>query len=65
MFMISTADELVTYLKDFTGSKNDDEIKQQVIDYLQDQGVYVGETDNSIVYRNFWQWHKHKHSHKL
>jgi len=28
MFMISTADELVSYLKDFTGSKNDDEIKQ-------------------------------------
>lgn len=28
MFMISTADELVTYLKDFTGSNNDNEIKQ-------------------------------------
>lgn len=28
MFMISTADELVTYLKDFTGSSNDAEIKQ-------------------------------------
>ena len=28
MFMISTADALVAYLKDFTGSKNDEEIKQ-------------------------------------
>lgn len=28
MFMISTANELVTYLKDFTGSNNDNEIKQ-------------------------------------
>jgi hypothetical protein len=28
MFMIETADELVTYLKDFTGSNNDAEIKQ-------------------------------------
>lgn len=28
MFMISTADELVSYLKDFTGSNNDNEIKQ-------------------------------------
>jgi hypothetical protein len=28
MFMISTADALVTYLKDFTGSRNDSEIKQ-------------------------------------
>ena len=26
--MIPTADELVTYLKDFTGSSNDQEIKQ-------------------------------------
>lgn len=26
--MIETADELVTYIKDFTGSQNDDEIKQ-------------------------------------
>ncbi len=34
-------------------NENDDEIKQQVIDYLQDQGAYVGETDNSIIYRNF------------
>lgn len=34
-------------------NENDDEIKQQVIDYLQDQGVYVGESINGIVYRNF------------
>lgn len=34
-------------------NENDDEIKQQVIDYLQDQGAYVGESINGIVYRNF------------
>ena len=28
MFMIATADELVNYLKDFTGSSDDAEIKQ-------------------------------------
>lgn len=34
-------------------NENDDEIKQQVIDYLQGQGAYVGESINGIVYRNF------------
>lgn len=34
-------------------NENEDEIKQQVIDYLQDQGAYVGESINGIIYRNF------------
>lgn len=34
-------------------NENEDEQKQQVIDYLQDQGAYVGESINGIVYRNF------------
>ena len=34
-------------------NENDDEIKQQVIDYLQDQDAYVGDSINGIVYRNF------------
>jgi hypothetical protein len=34
-------------------NENDDEIKQQVIDYLQDQGAYVGDSIHGIVYRNF------------
>ena len=34
-------------------TENDDEQKVQVLDFLADQGVLVGETDNSIIYRNF------------
>lgn len=34
-------------------NENEDEQKEQVINYLQDQGVFIGETDNSIVYRQF------------
>jgi hypothetical protein len=34
-------------------SKNEDEQKVQVLDFLADQGVLVGETDDSIVYRQF------------
>lgn len=34
-------------------NENDDEIKQQVIDFLQSEGAYVGESINGIVYRNF------------
>jgi hypothetical protein len=32
---------------------DEDEQKQQVIDYLMDEGALIGETENSIVYRNF------------
>ena len=32
---------------------DEDYQKQQVIDYLQDQGAYVGESINGIIYRNF------------
>jgi hypothetical protein len=34
-------------------NENEDEQKQQVIDFLQSEGAYVGETLNSIIYRNF------------
>lgn len=34
-------------------NENDDEIKQQVIDFLQSEGAYVGDSINGIVYRNF------------
>lgn len=33
--------------------EDEDDQKQQVIDYLQDQGAYVGDSINGIVYRNF------------
>jgi len=32
---------------------DEDEQKQQVIDYLQDEGAYVGDSINGIIYRNF------------
>lgn len=32
---------------------DDDEKQQQVIDFLQSEGVYVGDSINGIVYRNF------------
>ena len=34
-------------------NENDDEIKQQVIDFLQSEGAYIGDSINGIVYRNF------------
>lgn len=34
-------------------NENDDEQKQQVIDFLQSEGAYVGDSINGIVYRNF------------
>ena len=34
-------------------NENEDEQKQQVIDFLQSEGAYVGETLNSIIYRDF------------
>jgi hypothetical protein len=34
-------------------NENDDEQKAQVLDFLADQGVLVGETDHSIIYRQF------------
>ncbi len=34
-------------------NENDDEIKQQVIDFLQSEGAYVGDSIHGIVYRNF------------
>lgn len=34
-------------------NENEDEQKQQVIDFLQSEGAYIGETQNSIIYRDF------------
>lgn len=34
-------------------NENDDEQKAQVLDFLADQGALVGETSDSIVYRQF------------
>ena len=34
-------------------NENEDKQKQQVIDFLQSEGAYVGETLNSIIYRDF------------
>jgi hypothetical protein len=34
-------------------TENEDEQKVQVLDFLADQGALVGETQNSIIYRNF------------
>ena len=34
-------------------TENDDEQKTQVLDFLADQGALVGETDHSIIYRDF------------
>ena len=34
-------------------NENEDEQKQQVIDFLQSEGAYVGETSNSIIYKDF------------
>ena len=34
-------------------AEDDDEQKQQVIDFLQSEGAYVGDSMNGIVYRNF------------
>ena len=34
-------------------TEDDDEQKQQVIDFLQSEGAYVGDSINGIVYRNF------------
>jgi hypothetical protein len=32
---------------------DEDEQKQQVIDFLQSEGAYVGDSINGIIYRNF------------
>ncbi len=32
---------------------DEDDQKKAVVDYLQDQGVYIGETDETIIYRQF------------
>jgi len=32
---------------------DEDEIKATVIAYLEDEGVYIGESDSGIIYRNF------------
>jgi hypothetical protein len=34
-------------------NENEDEQKVQVLDFLADQGALIGETSNSIVYRQF------------
>lgn len=34
-------------------NENDDEQKVQVLDFLADKGALIGETSNSIVYRQF------------
>jgi hypothetical protein len=34
-------------------TENEEEQKVQVLDFLADQGTLVGETDHSIVYRQF------------
>jgi len=34
-------------------TENEEEQKAQVLDFLADQGALVGETDHSIIYRNF------------
>ena len=34
-------------------TKNEDEQKVQVLDFLADQGALIGETSDSIVYRQF------------
>jgi hypothetical protein len=34
-------------------TENEEEQKVQVLDFLADQGTLVGETDHSIIYRNF------------
>ena len=34
-------------------TKNEDEQKVQVLDFLADQGALIGETDHSIIYRQF------------
>ena len=34
-------------------NENEDEQKAQVLDFLADQGALIGETSNSIVYRQF------------
>ena len=34
-------------------TQSEDEQKVQVLDFLADQGALIGETDNSIVYRQF------------
>jgi hypothetical protein len=34
-------------------SKNENEQKAQVLDFLADQGALIGETSDSIVYRQF------------
>jgi hypothetical protein len=34
-------------------NENEDEQKAQVLDFLADNDVLIGETDNSIVYRQF------------
>ena len=41
------------YVIDMDDLENDDEErrKQRVIDYLTDEGAFVGETDDTIVYR--------------
>ena len=34
-------------------TKNEDEQKAQVLDFLADQGALIGETSDSIIYRQF------------
>jgi hypothetical protein len=34
-------------------NENDDEIMQQVREYLEDKGVFVGETSSTILYQQF------------
>ena len=53
-FSESTFEDIVAlYNVEIDINENEDEQKQQVIDFLQSEGAYVGETLNSIIYRDF------------
>lgn len=53
-FSESTFEDIAAlYYIEIDINENEDEQKQQVIDFLQSEGAYVGETLNSIIYRDF------------
>jgi hypothetical protein len=53
-FSESTFEDIAAlYNVEIDTNENEDEQKQQVIDFLQSEGAYVGETLNSIIYKDF------------
>jgi hypothetical protein len=64
MFIIPDADALVDYLKDFTGSSNDNEIKQCIFQAELSMRNIELPALRTDPYSNIWcDWSKPTHAH--